>query len=103
MFKIKWTHTEFADFTLWTADNLWSSLYITKYILWTLHSSEKTVFSNNQWKVSKLLSVKRNTALFDSVILNKKDVLWPPKKYVFIENKNMYDLFNYFLLEKVVS
>ena len=28
--------------------------------------------------------------LVDSDILNKKDVLWPPKKYVFIENKTVY-------------
>ena len=28
--------------------------------------------------------------LVDSDILNKKDVLWPPKKYVLIENKTVY-------------
>ena len=28
--------------------------------------------------------------LVDSDILNKKDVLWPPKKYALIENKTIY-------------
>ena len=28
-----------VDFKLWTADNLWSSLYITKYTMWTLDYS----------------------------------------------------------------
>ena len=26
----------------------------------------------------------------DSDILNKKDILWPPKKYALIENKKVY-------------
>ena len=38
---------------------------------------------------------------FDSDILNKKDVLWPPKKYVLIENKKVFNMV-YFLLEKVI-
>jgi len=29
-------------FWFWTVDNLWSSLYITKYTLWTLDYSEKS-------------------------------------------------------------
>ena len=28
--------------------------------------------------------------LVDSDILNKKDVLWPPKKYALIDNKTVY-------------
>ena len=28
--------------------------------------------------------------LVDSAILNKKDVLWPHKKYALIENKTVY-------------
>ena len=28
--------------------------------------------------------------LVDSDILNKKDVLWPPKKYALVENKTVY-------------
>ena len=37
-------------------------------------------------------------ALVDSDILNKKDVLWPPKKYALIEPFNMI----YFVLEKII-
>ena len=77
-----------VDFSLWIADNLWSSLYITKYTLWTLYYSENIVSCYSQWNVSKLVYVKINNGgtltLVDSDILNNKDVLWPPKKYVLI-------------------
>ena len=39
--------------------------------------------------------------LVDRDILNKKDVLWPPKKYVLIENNKVFNMV-YFLLEKVI-
>ena len=61
------------------------------------------VLWNSQWKASKLqVSVKINNGgtltLVDSNILNKKDVLWTPKKFVLIVNKKVY-----FLLEKVCT
>ena len=61
------------------------------------------VLWNSQWKTSKLqVSVKINNGgtltLVDSNILNKKDVLWTPKKFVLIVNKKVY-----FLLEKVCT
>ena len=40
--------------------------------------------------------------LVDSDILNKKDVLWPPKKYALIEKQDsLFNMIN-FLLEKVI-
>ena len=52
----------------------------------------KNVLCNSQWKASKLVSFKNGgtLTLIDSDILNKKDILLPPKKYVLIENKNIY-------------
>ena len=45
-------------------------------------------------KASKLVSVNINNddthTLVDRNILNKKDVLWHPKKYALIENKRVY-------------
>ena len=83
-----------VKFKLRTAENLWSFLYNTKYTLWTPGYSETIVSFNIQWKASKLVSVKMNDGgtrtLVDSDILNKKDVLWPPKKYALIENKTVY-------------
>ena len=44
-------------------------------------------------KASKLVFVKINNGgtltHVDSDILNNKDVLWPPKKYVSIENRTV--------------
>jgi len=55
-------------FPYWTSDRLWSSLYITKYV--------KT---NNCDTLT----------LIDSTSLVEKDVLWSPRKYVSIENKQV--------------
>ena len=65
---------------------------------------KKIVFCNSQWKVSKWVSVKINNGdtltLIDSDILNKNDVLWPPKKYVLINNKTVHLIWSIFYTKK---
>ena len=69
-------------------------MYNTKYTLWTLDYSGKKPMKVVETGVCQNNDGGTRT-LIDSDILNKKDVLWPPKKYALIENKFIkYDIFS---------
>ena len=81
------------------------------FLVFLVHYKLRPVNTGLQWKnrflqqpikgVFKLVPVKINNCgtltRVDSDILNKKDVLCPPKKYILIEKKSLFNVI-YFLL-----